>query len=122
MTGTGSRQKRQRAFRLGIWAEFFAAAFLLAKGYRILALRYRTKSGEIDIIARRGALVAFVEVKARREIHTAIDAVGYEAERRIRASSEIWLSRQRDYAELSWRYDIIAIVPWRLPRHLKDAF
>ncbi|MGR6467044.1 YraN family protein [Rhizobium sp. PAMB 3182] len=119
--GDGSSRKR-KAYRRGLLSEYIAAVFLMFRGYRILSVRYRTKVGEIDIIARRGDLVAFVEVKARAGDNAAIDAVGYSTQRRIRSASEIWLSRQPDYARLSWRYDIVAVVPWHLPRHLRDAF
>jgi putative endonuclease len=117
-----STVKRRRAFRLGILAEYIAAALLLTKGYRILTLRYRTKSGEIDIVARKKDLIAFVEVKARRSKADAINAVGYETQRRIRAASELWLSKRSDFAQLSWRYDIVAVMPWQRPVHLPDAF
>ncbi|TNM66361.1 YraN family protein [Aliirhizobium smilacinae] len=116
------RQRRQRAERRGHVSEYLAALFLLLKGYRILAFRYRTKLGEIDIVARKKTLVLFVEVKARASEGAAIDAVGYETQRRIRSASDIWLSRPRDTHRLSCRYDIIAVLPWRLPRHFPDAF
>lgn len=113
---------RLKAFRRGHVSEYLAALYLLAKGYRIRAIRYRTKAGEIDIIARRGDLVACVEVKARRDLDSAVFAVTGTAQRRIRAASEIWLSRQPDAHRISLRYDIVAVRPWRLPEHLVDAF
>ena len=94
----------------------------MLKGYRILDLRYKTKSGEIDLIVRKRELVAFVEVKARRLEGLAIDAVGYETQNRIRSASEHWLSRRRDVHHLTLRYDIVAVLPGRLPRHFRDAF
>ncbi|MBW9052041.1 YraN family protein [Rhizobium mesosinicum] len=114
--------RRRRALRRGAAAEYIAAIFLILKGYRILALRHRTKLGEIDIIARKGDLAVFVEVKARADEMGAVDAVSYASQKRIRAASDLWLARQRDYARLSQRYDIVAIVPGRLPRHFPDAF
>ena len=69
------RPERQVAFRLGLSAESRAAAYLMAKGYRILAKRFRTPYGEIDIIARRRNLLAFVEVKARATLDDAAFAV-----------------------------------------------
>src|ERR1700686_41615 len=63
--------ERQVAFRLGISVESRAAAFLIAKGYRILARRWRSPVGEIDIIARRRQLLVFVEVKARENFEDA---------------------------------------------------
>lgn len=67
--------ERVAAFRTGISAESRAAAYLMAKGYRILAKRYRTPYGEIDIVARRRNLIAFVEVKARASLDDAAFAV-----------------------------------------------
>jgi len=114
--------RRRKALRRGSAAEYIAAIFLMLKGYRVLALRYRTKLGEIDIIARKGDLAVFVEVKARADETGAVDAVSYASQKRIRAASDLWLARQRDYARLSQRYDIVAIVPRKLPRHFPDAF
>lgn len=113
---------RLKAFRRGHVSEYIAALYLLAKGYRVRAIRYRTKLGEIDIIARRGDLVVCVEVKARRDVDSAVFAVTGTAQHRIRAASDIWLSRQPDAHRLSLRYDIVAVLPWRLPRHFVDAF
>lgn len=121
--GAGDRRhKRRRAERRGHVSEYLAALYLLFKGYRILAFRYRTRLGEVDIVARKKTLVLFVEVKARVRESDAIDAVGYDAQRRIKAASDIWLSRRRDAHLLSCRYDIVAVLPWRLPRHFPDAF
>lgn len=119
---TEAREKRKRAFQRGHVAEYFAAAALLLKGYRIVAMRYRTPRGEIDIIARKGNLAVFVEVKAREKEAAALDAVSASAQQRIRAASDLWLARQPDYASLSQRYDIVAVLPGRWPRHFLDAF
>lgn len=116
------KAQRRRAHRRGQVSEYVAALFLMLKGYRIVTLRYRTKVGEIDIIARKGELAIFIEVKARRDEMAAIYAVSPTTERRIRAASDFWLSRQPDQARLSMRYDIIAVMPFRLPRHIKNAF
>ncbi len=114
--------RRRKALRRGATAEYIAAIFLMLKGYRILVMRYKTKLGEIDIIARKGDLAVFVEVKARADETGAVDAVSYASQKRIRAASDLWLARQRDYARLSQRYDIVAILPGKLPRHFPDAF
>ena len=114
--------RKLRALKRGHLAEYRAALCLMVKGYRIVAMRYRTKLGEIDIIARRGDLIACVEVKARASFDGAVFAVSDTAQRRIRAASDIWLSRQSDFPRLSVRYDIVAVMPWRWPRHLPDAF
>ena len=114
--------ERRKAFRRGIVSEYIAAFYLLLHGHRIAALRYRTKAGEIDIIARKGDLVRFIEVKARADTAASVFAVSGETQRRIRNASEFWLSGQPDAGNLSWSYDIVAVRPWRLPVHLKDAF
>lgn len=119
---TRSTASRRRARRYGLWTEALAAMALRAKGYRILARNFKTKSGEIDIIARKGNLIAFVEVKARRDMMAALDAVGHESRSRIDAAADQWLSKQPDYHLLSQRFDIIAVQPWQWPKHFEDAF
>jgi putative endonuclease len=115
-------RKRIRAERLGRWSEYRAALALLIKGYRIVALRYKTKAGEVDIIARRGDLVIFVEVKARKDLRAGVDAVSYTAERRIENAADHWLRRQSDATRLSLRHDIIVVRPWHWPTHFEGAF
>ena len=116
---TGKRQKAERKGRL---AENLAAISLRMKGYQILARRARTPSGEIDLIARRGALIAFVEVKARRSETLAVESVSRTAQRRIARAAELWMARRPDLAELDWRFDIVTVTPRRWPKHHKDAF
>ncbi|GAB4358046.1 MAG: YraN family protein [Oricola sp.] len=113
-----ARRKRRAAYGLGHRGERFAAWALRLKGFRILARRYRTPSGEIDLIARRGDLVAIVEVKARPTLAEAMDAVTPYALRRIEAAADLWLSRQPDHARLSLRFDIVAVLPRRWPVHV----
>jgi putative endonuclease len=113
---------RLEALRRGRRAEQFAAAALMAKGYRIVGRNYRCRAGEIDIIVRRGDLIAFVEVKARATVAEAVDAVSAEAQRRIANAAEHWLARRADAGRLSWRFDIVAVQPRRWPVHLPDAF
>ena len=114
--------RRRRFFQKGHRGERFAALALQLKGYRILATRFRTKGGEIDLIARRGDLVAFVEVKARPTLGEAMDAVGPSAQRRIEAAADRWLSKQADYGRLSARFDIVAVLPRRWPAHVPNAW
>jgi len=113
---------RQKAYRRGHRGEWLAAAALMVKGYRILARRYRTKLGEIDLIARRGDLVLIVEVKARKTLIDAMEAIARESERRIEGAADLWLSRQPDYGRLSVRFDMVAVLPWRWPVHVENAF
>ena len=71
------QRSRQRAYRRGHRGEWLAAAALMLKGFRIIARRYRTKLGEIDLIARRGNLVLIVEVKVRPTLMQAMEAIAY---------------------------------------------
>ena len=123
MSRTGrSASGRRGSLRRGERGEGLAAWALRLKGFRILERRYRTRSGEIDLIARRGDLVAIVEVKARPTVIEAMDAVGPLAQRRIEAAADHWLSRQRDHARLSLRFDIVAVRPRHWPVHIAGAW
>lgn len=113
---------RRAAYRHGHVAELAAAVLLTLKGYRLIARRYKTPLGEIDLIVKRGRLIAFVEVKARASIREGVEAVGPAAERRIVAAADLWLAKHPDAAGLDLRYDIVAVAPWRIPEHLPDAF
>src|SRR5436309_14306519 len=90
------RPERQVAFRLGLSAESRAAALLIAKGFRILARRWRSPVGEIDIVARRRRLLVFVEVKARENLDDAAWSVTDRQRARIVAAAEAWLARYPD--------------------------
>lgn len=113
---------RLKAYRRGHRGEFLASLALVAKGYRIVARRYRTRLGEIDLIARRGDLVLIVEVKARPSLVAAMDAVARSSERRIEGAADLWLARQPDHARLSLRFDLVAVLPWRWPVHVENVF
>jgi putative endonuclease len=113
---------RIAAFRTGLSAETRACVYLLAKGYRILARRQRTPQGEIDVVARRGSTLIFVEVKARATIDAAAYAVTPRQRARIAAAAQAWLMTHPDHANLDCRFDVILIAPKHFPRHLKAAF
>ncbi|HEY7662078.1 MAG TPA: YraN family protein [Xanthobacteraceae bacterium] len=114
--------ERQIAFRTGISAESRAAAFLIAKGFRILARRWRCGVGEIDIIARRRALLLFVEVKARATLDDAAWSVTERQRARIVAAAEAWLARYPDERIRDIRFDAMLVAPGRIPRHITGAF
>jgi putative endonuclease len=114
--------ERVAAFRTGLSAEGRAAAFLMAKGYRILAKRFRTPHGEIDLVAKRRQLVAFVEVKARASLDDAAYAVTPRQQARIIAAAELWLMAHPEHAGYDLRFDAMLIAPRRLPHHLMAAF
>jgi putative endonuclease len=113
---------RVAAFRTGLSAEARAAAWLMAKGYRILAKRFRTPYGEIDIVARRRNLVAFIEVKARATLDDAAYAVTPRQQARIINAAQAWLMAHPEHADFEQRFDALLIAPRSLPRHLLAAF
>src|SRR4030081_1728393 len=116
--GTAERiaaPERVAAFKTGISAESRAAAYLMAK-------RFRTPYGEIDIVARRRNLLAFVEVKARASLDEAAYAVTPRNQRRIIDAAQAWLMTHPEHAEFDLRFDVMLIAPKRLPRHLLAAF
>src|SRR5262245_23772540 len=116
------RPERQVAFRLGLSAESRAAAFLIAKGFRILARRYRSPVGEIDIVARRRHLLVFVEVKARENLDDAAWSVTERQRSRIIAAAEAWLAANPDPSIQDIRFDAMLVAPGRVPRHVPAAF
>lgn len=114
-------EKKQKAFSRGIWAERLAALALMLKGFRIVERRYKTRFGEIDLIARRGKLVLIVEVKARCSMQAAMDAVSHTGLQRIEAAADHWLARQNDRDSLNLRFDLVAVIPRRWPVHIPAA-
>jgi len=114
--------QRRIAFRFGLSAEGRAAAFLVVKGYRILARRFRTPLGEIDIVARRGGVLVFVEVKARDNFDEAAESINKRQQNRIIGAAQMWLADHPEDAMRDMRFDAILIIPGRLPRHLPGAF
>jgi putative endonuclease len=118
----GASPERVAAFRTGLSAESRAAAFLIAKGYRILAKRFRTPYGEIDLVARRRNLIAFVEVKARANLDDAAWAVTPRQQQRIVNAAQAWLMAHPEHAEFEMRFDAMLVAPKSLPRHLLAAF
>src|ERR1700759_4235710 len=129
-TGSGSRAdapgkaaspERVAAFQTGLSAESRAAALLMAKGYRILTRRFRTPYGEIDLVAKRRNLLAFVEVKARATLDEAACGVTPPQQGGIINAAQAWLAAHPDHAEFELRFAAILIAPGRLPRHVLAA-
>jgi putative endonuclease len=114
--------ERQAAFRVGLSAESRAAAYLVAKGFRILARRWKSPVGEIDIVARRRALLLFVEVKARNSLDEAAESVTPRQRARIIAAAEAWLATYPETTYSDIRFDAMLVAPGKLPRHIQGAF
>jgi putative endonuclease len=113
---------RRKAFRFGLGAETRAVWLLRLKGYAILARRYRTPGGEADIVARRGTVLIFVEVKARADLASALEAIGAAQQHRIGSAARAWLARNPADMAKTLRFDAIFVAPSRWPMHIVNAF
>ncbi|MEI9965777.1 MAG: YraN family protein [Caulobacteraceae bacterium] len=117
------RSARGAAARLaGRRREVLAALWLMAKGYRILGFRLKTRAAEIDLLAQKGGVLAVVEVKSRASIEAALEAVGPDQRERLRRAGRSLAKNRSSLVRLSVRLDLIALAPHRLPRHIPDAW
>lgn len=118
---TKQNHKRQDAERTGRRAETLAAVLLRAKGYKILAKRYRCTVGEIDLIARKKDMVCFIEVKARASHTQALESITPRQRSRIEHAASLWLQGQASQ-NFAVRFDVITVAHGRIPSHMKDAW
>lgn len=116
MADTGLETRRRNEVR-GRRAEQIAALFLQLKGYRILARRVRTRVGEIDLVARKGDTLVFVEVKARATLDSGLFALHPAARRRIEAASRVLAPHYAGKCTTT-RIDAVLVRPWALPVHM----
>lgn len=121
MPASSSSKTRRRNERRGRWAEALAEASLRLKGYRLLARRFKSGPGEIDLIMRKGEVTAFIEVKIRADADRAVEAVTNYQSRRIAAAARIWMARDPRAALGICRFDIVAVSPYQWPRHIPNA-
>lgn len=113
--------RRARAERDGRRGETIAALYLWLTGWRVLAKRVKTRRGEVDIVARRGRTVCFVEVKWRRtakELDLAIDAYRL---RRVADAAEMLASRYQKSGD-DVRIDVMLVAPGSWPRRIENAW
>jgi putative endonuclease len=114
--------RRQRAQRRGRLAEWLCLWYLRLHGWRILARGWRCPSGEIDILARRGRVLAVIEVKSRRGFGAAATALAPRQRRRIARAAEAFLLSRPHLGGLDLRFDLMLVAPLGLPRHWRDAW
>jgi putative endonuclease len=119
--GNEPSARRQQGYRRGHTAEFAAAVVLIAKGHRILARRYKCAAGEIDLVTCKRGRVAFVEVKRRATLEECEAAITPRLRQRVRRASELWLARHARYQSHTLGFDLVFVMPWRMPVHLRDA-
>lgn len=118
-----ARAERGAAARLsGRRAEVWAAAWLMAKGYRILGFRLKTPQAEIDLLAKRGAVLAVVEVKSRTTLEAALETVTFDQRDRLRRAGTQLAANRAGLSACAVRLDLLALAPGRLPRHIPDAW
>jgi putative endonuclease len=113
---------RRAAFRVGVTAESRAAAYLVGRGYAIAARRYKSPVGEVDIVARRGPELLFVEVKARHRLDDAAQSVTPRQQKRIVAAAEAWLADHPDDGTCEIRFDVILVARSGRTQHITAAF
>ena len=113
---------RRRAQRRGRLAEWMCLWHLRLRGWHIVARDWRCPSGEIDILARRGKVLAVIEVKSRGELVAAASALAPRQRRRIVRAAEAFLTQRSDLAGLDLRFDVMLVAPLHLPRHWRGAW
>lgn len=119
---TAKTIQRRKTYRRGLAGEWRAAWFLRSRGFVILEKRARNACGEIDIVARRGRLVVFVEVKVRRHLEEALLSVTARQRARIVAAATAWLACRDDLEGCDFRFDVIVMTPGGMPHRLCNAF
>ena len=118
-----ARSARGTASRLaGRRAEVLAAIWLMAKGYRILGFRLKTRQAEIDLLALRGKTLAVVEVKRRASLLIAMETVTWDQRDRLRRAGAALAAGRPALRGAAVRLDLIALAPGKLPRHIPDAW
>ena len=123
MLRSSNKTKRGHdAYKRGQRSELLCRLVLRLKGYRILASRYKTHQGEIDIIALRGRTLAFVEVKARADFDQAAGAVSPQQQARLARTAALFHAHHRGYSKYTMRFDVMLVAPLRWPRHIENAF
>ena len=115
------RETGARARLSGRRAEIWAAAWLMAKGYRILGFRLRTPQGEIDLLAQRGGVLAVVEVKRRKTMQAALCALTPHQTARLVAAAQQVVRGRKALQALEIRLDLVALAPGRFPRHRRGV-
>ena len=114
--------RRRQAESFGRRGEDVAAWYLRSKFYRIVARRFKTPVGEIDLIVSRFGVTVFVEVKTRQRREDEFDALLHVNRRRLVRAAQFYLTRNPALFERPMRFDVIFLAPFSLPRHVKDAF
>lgn len=126
MSESADRARRllrgRRAEASGRDAEAIAAAALAREGWAVLARRARTPAGEIDLVAERDGMLAFVEVKSRPSLSEAAYALGPRQRARLVAAAECWLAANPGHGTAGMRFDVVIVAADGTARRIADAF
>lgn len=114
--------ERLRAESFGRRGEELAALYLRSKLYRVLAKRFKTPVGEIDLVVESFGTLVFVEVKTRQRRGDELDALLHVNRRRLLQAARYYMTRHPGRADLPMRFDVIFLAPFSWPRHVKNAF
>lgn len=115
------RERGRLGRKSGRGAEWIAALLLMCKGYQILGFRLRTREGEIDLLAKRGKVLAVVEVKRRATLEDALEALGPMQQQRLLRAARALRDKRPALRQLDVRLQLIALAPKRFPRHVSDV-
>ncbi|MDP9196082.1 MAG: YraN family protein [Pseudomonadota bacterium] len=116
------RIRGHKSWERGHVSETLCRWALRLKGWRILASRWRTPLGEIDLVARRGNILVMVEVKARPSRVMALEAIHPVQQQRLARAAQVFLAAHPHLADLPVRFDAMLVVPRRWPCHVPDAW
>ena len=117
-----SLNKKTRAYRQGLWAENLAAWLLRLKGYRVLARRYKTPVGEIDLVVCRQKTLVAVEVKSRAENSDALESINFKNRERVQRALAHFMMHHPVYANYDLRFDVVAVSRGFSVQHLDNAW
>ena len=112
----------RQTYQTGQLAEWLCIAQLWLSGWRILAKRWRCPYGEIDIIAKRGHNICFIEVKARQTHEAALSCISATQQQRITSSAALWLAKHPEYSGCDLRFDLMSVTIWPWPKRHKNIF
>lgn len=116
-----NKTKKIAAYNYGIFAEIVSIIYLSLLGYFIIARRYKTRLGEIDLIARRGKTIAIIEVKARKD-NSIEEVLTSHQQKRIADAASLFIAKNPNFANFQVRFDLIIIKPWFRLKHVKNAW
>lgn len=114
--------KQNKSYYKGLWAERLAAIWLFIKGYRILKMRYKTKVGEVDIIAKRGDVIVFIEVKAHTTKDNGVNAISAVSKGRIFRAGQFFIAKNPKWSGMNVRFDAMIVHHLFLITHLSNAW